>query len=64
MKDSELESKLEKALASVNRITGVDGTLVVDNQGEILYNNISYKDVDLFGSMANIISSSSENYSI
>lgn len=60
MKDSELESKLEKALASVNRITGVDGTLVVDNQGEILYNNISYKDVDLFGSMANIISSSSE----
>ncbi|MDO9044044.1 MAG: roadblock/LC7 domain-containing protein [Methanobacteriaceae archaeon] len=60
MKDSELKSKLEKALASVNNITGVDGTLVVDNQGEILYSNISYKDVDLFGSMANIISSSSE----
>ncbi|PKL68567.1 MAG: hypothetical protein CVV28_00145 [Methanobacteriales archaeon HGW-Methanobacteriales-1] len=60
MKDSELKSKLEKALASVNNITGVDGTLVVDNQGEILYSNLSYKDVDLFGSMANIISSSSE----
>jgi predicted regulator of Ras-like GTPase activity (Roadblock/LC7/MglB family) len=60
MKDSELKSKLEKALASVNSITGVDGTLVVDNQGEILYSNLSYKDVDLFGSMANIISSSSE----
>lgn len=60
MKDSKLKSKLEKALASVNSITGVDGTLVVDNQGEILYSNISYKDVDLFGSMANIISSSSE----
>lgn len=60
MEQSKLKLKLEKALTSVNKITGVDGTLVVNNQGEILYSNLSYKDVDLFGSMANIISNSSE----
>ena len=60
MKESKLKLKLEKALNNVENITGVDGTLVVNNQGEILYNSLSYADEDLFGSMANIISSSSE----
>ncbi|MDP1551495.1 MAG: roadblock/LC7 domain-containing protein [Methanobacteriaceae archaeon] len=60
MKRSNIELKLEKALNKVNNIKGVDGTLVVDNQGGILYSSLSYDNVDLFGSMANIISSSSE----
>ncbi len=60
MKESKLKLKLERALNNVENITGVDGTLVVNNQGEILYNSLSYADEDLFGSMANIISSSSE----
>jgi len=60
MKRSNIELKLEKTLNKVNKITGVDGTLVVDNQGGILYSSLSYDNVDLFGSMANIISSSSE----
>jgi len=60
MKESKLKLKLKKALNNVENITGVDGTLIVNNQGEILYNSLSYADEDLFGSMANIISSSSE----
>ncbi len=60
MKRSKIELKLEKTLNKVNNITGVDGTLVVDNQGGILYSSLSSDNVDLFGSMANIISSSSE----
>lgn len=60
MEESKLKLKLEKALNNVEKITGVDGTLVVNNQGEILYNSLSNAHEDLFGSMANIISSSSE----
>ncbi|MCK9151219.1 roadblock/LC7 domain-containing protein [Methanobacterium alcaliphilum] len=57
---SELKIKLKKTLEKIESIRGVDGTLVVDNQGEILYSNLSSDDVLLFGSMANIISNSSE----
>lgn len=60
MKESGLKLKLKNALTNVENITGVDGTLVVNNQGEILYSSLSYADDDLFGSMANIIGSSSE----
>ncbi len=60
MKESGLKLKLKNALINVENITGVDGTLVVNNQGEILYSSLSYADDDLFGSMANIIGSSSE----
>lgn len=59
--DKSAKIKFEKTLHDLERIEGVEGTLVVDNQGEILYNSLLADDVSLFGSMANIISNSSEN---
>ncbi|MBV1754595.1 MAG: hypothetical protein KMY52_03260 [Methanobacterium sp.] len=56
---STLKNKLEKKLSVIKKIEGVEGTLVVDNQGNVLYSDLHAQDDSLFGSMANIISNSS-----
>ncbi len=56
---SALKNKLEKKLSVLKKIEGVEGTLVVDNQGDTLYSDLHAQDDSLFGSMANIISNSS-----
>jgi predicted regulator of Ras-like GTPase activity (Roadblock/LC7/MglB family) len=58
--DKSTKIKFEKALDILEKTEGVQGTLVVDNQGEILHTSLRATDVSLFGSMANIISNSSE----
>lgn len=59
MDHSSLRNKLEQDLANLEKIDGVEASLVVNNLGEVLYTNLKSKEVSLFGSMANIISNSS-----
>ncbi len=59
MDDSSLRNKLELELANLEKIDGVEASLVVNNSGEVFYTNLKSKELSLFGSMANIISNSS-----
>ncbi|MGC9516646.1 MAG: roadblock/LC7 domain-containing protein [Methanomicrobiales archaeon] len=57
----DIEKQLEKVLSDLERIDGIDGSLLADNSGKIICHRMHrYSDVDLFGSMSNVIVNSSE----
>lgn len=59
--DSEIKTKLEKILTDLNRIEGIESSLIADSNGDILSHTMSRSaDITLFGSMAHVISGSSE----
>lgn len=61
MNDSELKKELDKVLNDLANVNGVDGSLIVDGNGEILSHNIIQDaDIELFGPMAHVITSSSK----
>jgi len=61
MNDSDLKPKLDKIINDLAKIVGVDGSLIVDGNGEVLSHNVLQDaDIDLFGPMANVITSSSK----
>ena len=60
MKDPEIQNQLEKSVSNLNKVEGVDGSLIIDINGVTLYHNLfKSSDVSLFGSMASVITSSS-----
>ena len=60
MKDPEIENQLEKSVSNLNKVEGVDGSLVINSNGVILYHKLfKSSDVSLFASMASVITSSS-----
>ncbi|SCG86136.1 roadblock/LC7 domain-containing protein [Methanobacterium congolense] len=60
MKDPEIQNQLEKNVSTLNKVEGVDGSLIIDSNGIILYHKLFKRsEVSLFGSMANVITSSS-----
>ena len=60
MKDPEIQNQLEKSVSNLNKVEGVDGSLVIDTNGVTLYHNLfKSSDVSLFASMASVITSSS-----
>jgi predicted regulator of Ras-like GTPase activity (Roadblock/LC7/MglB family) len=60
MKDPEIQNQLEKNVSTLNKVEGVDGSLIIDSNGVILYHKLFKRsEVSLFGSMANVITSSS-----
>ena len=56
-----VKKRLEKILIDLERIDGINGSLIADNSGNIISHRMHrYTDVDLFGSMSNVIVNSSE----
>jgi predicted regulator of Ras-like GTPase activity (Roadblock/LC7/MglB family) len=61
MNDHDLMVKLERIINDLVKVDGVDGSLIVDDMGNILTQRILQDiDVDLFGPMAHVITSSSK----
>jgi len=61
MNESELKVQLDNIINNLAKIGGVDGSLIVDGNGEILSHNLIHDvDTDLFGPMAHVITSSSK----
>ncbi|AXV38173.1 MAG: hypothetical protein CIT01_08170 [Methanobacterium sp. BRmetb2] len=57
----DVKKELEEVLTDLERIDGVDGSLIADNSSRIICHRMHrYTDVDLFGSMSNVIVNSSE----
>lgn len=56
-----VKKQLEEILIDLERIDGIDGSLIADNSGNIISHRMHrYTDVELFGSMSNVIVNSSE----
>lgn len=61
LNDSELKLQLDKVLNDLAQINGIDGSLIVDGNGEVLSHYLLHKvDIELFGPMAHVITSSSK----
>ncbi|GAB4309755.1 MAG: roadblock/LC7 domain-containing protein [Methanobacteriaceae archaeon] len=61
MSDIGVEKQLEEILIDLERVDGIDGSLIADNSGKIIIHRMHrYTDVELFGSMSNVIVNSSE----
>lgn len=61
MNDYDLMVKLERIINDLVKVDGVDGSLIVDGMGNIIAQRILQDiDVELFGPMANVITSSSK----
>ncbi len=61
MYDSDLKMQLDSIVNDLAKINGVDGSLIIDGNGEVLSHNILHNaDIELFGPMANVITSSSK----
>ncbi len=61
MNDYDLMVKLERIISDLVKVDGVDGSLIVDRMGNIIAQRILQDiDVELFGPMANVITSSSK----
>jgi predicted regulator of Ras-like GTPase activity (Roadblock/LC7/MglB family) len=59
--NSELKIQLDKIVNDLAKTNGIDGSLVVDGNGEVLSHHLLHDvDIELFGPMANVITSSSE----
>jgi len=60
MTDTHLKMKLEKATVDLDKTTDVEGILIVASDGRILHHNLRVDvDINLFGPMSQVISSSS-----
>lgn len=59
--NSKLKIQLDKIVNDLSKTDGVDGSLIVDGNGEILSHHLLQDvDIDLFGPMANVITGSSK----
>ena len=59
--DSNTENQLIRILVNLNRIDGVESGLIADNNGNVICHSMSRgADTSLFGSMAHVITGSSE----
>jgi predicted regulator of Ras-like GTPase activity (Roadblock/LC7/MglB family) len=59
--DSKLENQLTSILIDLNRIDGVESSLISDNNGNVICHSMSRgTDTSLFGPMAHVITSSSK----
>jgi predicted regulator of Ras-like GTPase activity (Roadblock/LC7/MglB family) len=59
--NSELKGRLERIVNDLAKTDGVEGSLIVDGNGEVLANHILQDvDIKLFGPMANVITGSSK----
>jgi predicted regulator of Ras-like GTPase activity (Roadblock/LC7/MglB family) len=59
--DSNIENQLIKILINLDKVEGIDGSLIADNNGTVLCHTMSRgTDTSLFGPMANVIISSSK----
>jgi len=60
MTDTHLKMQLEKATVDLDKTTDVEGILIVASDGQILHHNLRVDvDINLFGPMSQVISSSS-----
>lgn len=58
--DSDIENQLIKTLNNLDKVEGIDGSLIADDSGNVLCHTLSKgTDTSLFGSMAHVIMSSS-----
>ncbi len=61
MKDSNLKVELERIVNDLGKVDGVEGSLIVDSNGELLSQRMLQNgDISLFGPMAHVITSSSK----
>jgi len=59
--DSEIETQLNKILVDLNKIEGIESSLIADSNGNIISHTMSRSaDISLFGPMAHVITGSSE----
>lgn len=58
---SNIENQLTKILSDLNKIDGVNSSLIADSNGNVICHNMTRRtDTSLFGSMAHVITSSSK----
>ncbi len=61
MNDSELKLQLDKIVTDLAKTNGIDGSLIVDGNGDVLSHHLLHDlDIELFGPMAHVITSSSK----
>ena len=59
--DSDIENQLIKTLNNLDKVEGIDGSLIADDSGNVLCHTLSKgTDTSLFGPMAHVIMSSSK----
>ncbi|HEX3013924.1 MAG TPA: roadblock/LC7 domain-containing protein, partial [Methanobacterium sp.] len=59
--DSNIENQLIRILSNLDKVEGIDGSLISDNNGNVLCHTMSKRtDTSLFGPMAHVIMSSSK----
>lgn len=61
MNDNDLKVKLERIITDLSKVEGVEGSLIIDDNSEVLAQRIMQDaDISLFGPMAHVIISSSK----
>jgi predicted regulator of Ras-like GTPase activity (Roadblock/LC7/MglB family) len=59
--DSNIENQLIRILNGLNKVEGIDSSLIADSNGSVICHNMSRRtDTSLFGPMAHVITSSSK----
>ena len=59
--ESELKIRLDRIVNDLAKTEGIDGSLIVDGNGEVLSHHLLHDvDIELFGPMANVITGSSK----
>ena len=59
--DSDIENQLIRTLNNLDKVEGIDGSLIADDTGNVLCHTMSKRtDTSLFGSMAHVIMGSSK----
>ncbi|MCE7697808.1 MAG: roadblock/LC7 domain-containing protein, partial [Methanobacterium paludis] len=58
--DPNVKNQLEKIVNNLGKLDGLEGSLIIDDQGNVLCHRILHDaDISLFGPMAKVITSSS-----
>ncbi|MBI5681068.1 MAG: roadblock/LC7 domain-containing protein [Methanobacterium sp.] len=59
--DADIENQLIRILSDLNKINGIESSLIADSNGNVMYHSMSRgTDTALFGSMAHVITGSSK----